>query len=183
VTFLLSLYLQIAQGMTASEAGIILMVQPVVQVIFSLISGNWCERWPAHNIATLGMGLATLGLGGAIFLGPKTSLPHLITVLVLCGTGNAIFATANTAVIMGAVRREFYGVASAVVAGARTTGMTFSLVFISGVFALTIGPVTLNAEAAPRFLSAMHYCFIILTIVSASGIGMSAKARLKGKKK
>ena len=183
VTFLLSLYLQVAQGMTASEAGIILMVQPVVQVIFSLISGTWCERWPAHNIATLGMSLATLGLGGAILLGPKASLPHLLGVLVLCGAGNAIFATANTAVIMGAVRREFYGVASAVVAGARTTGMTFGLVFISGMFALTIGPVALDAEIIPQFLSAMHACFIVLTIVSASGIAMSAKARIGRKKK
>ena len=122
VTFLLSLYLQVAQGMTASEAGVILMAQPAMQVVFSLASGNWCERWPAHRIATIGMSLATLGLGGAIFLGPKASLPHLLAVLALCGAGSAIFATANTAVIMGAVRREFYGVASAVVAGARKIG-------------------------------------------------------------
>ncbi|MDD2219217.1 MAG: MFS transporter [Desulfoplanes sp.] len=182
VTFLLSLYLQVAQGMTASHAGIILMAQPVVQVIFSLISGNWCERWPAHHIATLGMSLATLGLGGAILLGPQASLPHLLAILALCGAGSAIFATANTAIIMGAVRPEFYGVASAVVAGARTTGMTFGLVFISGMFALIIGPVALNAESAPRFLSAMHHCFIVLTLVSASGIALSQKARLGQKK-
>ncbi len=182
ITFLLSLYLQITQGMTASEAGIILMAQPVVQVIFSLLSGNWCERWPAHHVATLGMGLATLGLGGAICLGPTTSLPLLIAVLALCGAGNAIFATANTAVIMGAVRRELYGVASAVVAGARTTGMTFSLVFISGMFALIIGPVALDGKSAPLFLSAMRSCFIVLTLVSASGSIMSARTRLGRKK-
>ena len=125
------------------------------------------------------MSFAALGLSGAIFFGSKTSLPHLLAVLALCGAGSAIFATANTAVIMGAVRREYYGVASAVVAGARTTGMTISLVFISGVFAIIIGPVALNADAAPRFLSAMHICFIVLTSVSLLGVGMSVKARLR----
>lgn len=182
ITFLLSLYLQVTQGMTASQAGVILMAQPVMQIFFSLISGNWCERWPPHRVATAGMILATLSLGGAIFLGAETSLPHLITILALCGAGGAIFATANMAVIMGSVRREHYGVASAVVAAMRTTGMTVSLVFISGVFALVIGPTALHADNAPTFISAMKIAFISLTAFSAFGVLMSARARHKEKK-
>jgi MFS family permease len=178
VTFLLSLYLQVVQGMTASHAGIILMAQPVVQVIFSLVSGNWCERWPAHHVATLGMAVATLGLVVAIPVGSGAPLPHLFAVLVLCGAGNAIFATANTAVIMGAVHRELYGVASAVVAGARTTGMTFGLVFISGMFALIIGPGALDEGTAPLFVRAMHGCFIVLALIGGLGVFLSHKARL-----
>jgi MFS family permease len=179
ITFLLSLYLQIAQGMTASEAGIILVAQPIMQVIFSLISGNWCERWPAHIISTIGMVVATCALGGAIFLGAEASLLHIIVVLGLCGAGSAIFATANSTIIMGAVRREYYGVASAVVAAARTTGMTISLVFISGVFAVIIGPDSLDSSNAPLFLKAMNIVFIVLTISCAIGVAMSARARLK----
>jgi len=177
ITFLLSLYLQVTQGMTASEAGMVLVAQPVMQAIFSLVSGNWCERWPAHHIATLGMGLATLGLGGAAFLGAQSSLPLIIVVLVLCGAGSAIFATANMAVIMGAVSKEYYGVASAVVAGMRTTGMTVSLVFISAVFAMVIGPQALHAESSSSYIEAMHIIFIALTVFSALGVFMSARAR------
>ncbi|MBI9078568.1 MAG: MFS transporter [Pseudodesulfovibrio sp.] len=179
VTFLLSLYLQIAQGMTASQAGLILMAQPVMQTIFSVLSGNWCERWPAHHIATLGMVLATIGLGGAIFLGGETSLPHILVILALCGTGSAIFGTANMAVIMGAVSHEYYGVASAVVAGMRTTGMTVSIVFISAVFSIVIGPESLDAGSAPAFMTAMHMIFIVLTLFSALGVAMSARAKLR----
>ncbi|CCH48249.1 MFS transporter [Pseudodesulfovibrio piezophilus] len=179
VTFLISLYLQIAQGMTASEAGIILMAQPVMQVLFSLISGNWCERWPAYIIATLGMVLATLGLGVAIFLGTEGSLPLILIILGLCGAGSAIFATANMAVIMGAVSRENYGVASAVVAGMRTTGMTVSLVFISAVFAIIIGPASLHKGDGEIYVTAMNAAFISLTVFSAFGVIMSARARKK----
>ncbi len=182
ITFLLSLYLQVAQGMTASQAGVILMAQPVMQIIFSLISGNWCERWPAHRIATIGMVLATLSLGGAIFLGDGSSLPHIITILGLCGAGSAIFATANMAVIMGSVRKENYGVASAVVAAMRTTGMTTSLVFISAVFAIIIGPAALHEGMASTFIEAMHIAFICLTVFSAFGVLMSARARRKRRK-
>jgi len=177
ITFLLSLYLQIVQGMAASQAGVILMAQPLMQVVFSLISGNWCERWPAHSVSTIGMGCATIALSGAIFLGHDASLPHLVTVLALCGAGSAIFGTANSTVIMGAVRKEYYGVASAVVAAARTTGMTVSLVFISGIFALIIGPGHLDASKSEAFLNAMEISFIVLAVVCGLGTVMSTRAR------
>lgn len=179
ITFLLSLYLQVAQGMTASEAGLVLMVQPVTQVIFSVVSGKWCERWSAALVATLGMAVATLGLGGAIFLGASRDLWFVAGILALCGAGSAMFATANMAVIMGAVTREYYGVASAVVAAMRTTGMTVSLVFISGVFAVVIGPTTLSHENAATFITAMHVSFIALTGFSLAGVLMSARARAR----
>jgi len=161
----------------------VLMAQPLMQVLFSLVSGNWCERWPAHRIATIGMLLATFGLGAAIFVGSDASLPHIIGILALCGAGSAIFATANMAVIMGAVSKEYYGVASAVVAGMRTTGMTVSLVFISAVFAIIIGPSALHEGNSATFVEAMNVAFIALTIFSATGVIMSARARMKLRKK
>ena len=179
ITFLLSLYLQVAQGMTTSDAGLLLMVQPVMQVILSLVSGKWCERWSPHLVATVGMSIATAGLGAAIFLGVFPSLWFTALILALCGAGSAMFATANMAVIMGAVTRENYGVASAVVAAMRTTGMTVSLVFISGVFAVIIGPAALTAENADVFIRAMYTAFIALTVFSALGVLMSAKGRLR----
>jgi MFS family permease len=103
-------------------------------------------------------------------------------ILALCGAGSAMFATANMAVIMGAVTRENYGVASAVVAAMRTTGMTVSLVFISGVFAVVIGPVSLTRENAGVFITAMNLAFIALTVFSALGVLMSAKGRLETRK-
>lgn len=177
VTFLLSVYLQITQGMSASQAGMVLMAQPVMQAIFSIVSGNWCERWPAYRIATIGMGLATLGLGGALFVGGEASMPLILGVLALCGAGSAVFATANMAVIMGAVERENYGVASAVVAAMRTTGMTVSLVLISAILAIMIGPESLHEGNADKYVSAMHVTFIVLTIMSLLGVLMSARAK------
>jgi len=179
ITFMLSLYLQLVQGMTASEAGVILMAQPLLQVVFSLVSGSMCERWPAHNVSTIGMAAATIALGGAIFLGHDASLPHILAVLALCGAGSAVFGTANSTVIMGAVRKEYYGVASAVVGAARTTGMTVSLVFISGIFALIIGPGQFSAGKADVFMRAMEISLILLTGCCGLGTVLSLRARDK----
>lgn len=179
ITFLISLYLQITQGMSASQAGLILLAQPIMQVIFSLLSGGWCERWPLQRIATLGMGTATIAMGGAIFLGSEASILLTITVLGLCGAGTAIFATANMSMIMGAVQQKHYGVAAAVVASMRTTGMAVSLVLISTVFAMIIGPVKLDANSAEAFITAMQISFAILTLLSVLGVFMCIRAATK----
>lgn len=179
ITFLLSLYLQIVQGMTASHAGTILMAQPILQAIMGPVSGNLCERWAPHIIATIGMGMATVALGAAVFLGPSASIPFIIVVLALCGAGNAIFATANMAVIMGAVEQKYYGVASAMIAGMRTTGMTVSLVFTSAVLASMVGPHALTTENAPAFVDAMRLIFIVLTLLSAAGVYLSIRAKIR----
>lgn len=179
ITFLTSLYLQIVQGMTPGEAGMILMAQPIMQTIFSPVSGKLCQRFPAHTVATAGMVIATAGLGGAVFFGQSASIIHVITVLALCGMGSAIFATANTAVIMDAVERENYGVASAVVAAMRTTGMTVSLVFISAVMATILGPAALTHDNAPDFVTASYVTLIALTSFNAFGVLLSARAKMR----
>ncbi|BCS90046.1 MFS transporter [Pseudodesulfovibrio sediminis] len=182
ITFLISLYLQVAQGMTPGQAGMILMAQPIMQTIFSPVSGKLCQRWAPHNVATAGMALATVALGGAIFLEQGAPIWFIALVLGACGTGNAIFATANTAVIMDAVEKEHYGIASAMVAGMRTTGMTVSLVFISAVLATMVGPTALHAKDADLFVHAMNVSFIALTAISALGILLSARAKIRQRK-
>lgn len=178
ITFLVSLYLQMVQGMTAGQAGMVLMAQPLMQAVFSPLSGSMIERWPAHRIATLGMVLATASLAGGAFLSPGTGRLPVIVVLMLCGMGTAIFATANVAVVMGSVTQDHYGVASAMIAGMRTTGMTVSLVSISMVLALTVGAEAVNADTIPQFMQAMHLALAGFAVFSAFGVLLSLKAPL-----
>lgn len=178
ITFLTSVYLQLVQGMTASQAGLVLLAQPVMQVLFSPLGGNLADRKPPHLVAALGMALATLGLAGAWMLSPESGRLLVIVALALCGAGTAMFATANTTVIMSSVEATHYGVASAVVAATRTTGMTVSLVSISIVLALTVGAEAVTPANRPEFMLAMHTVLAGFVVFSALGIVLSLKAPL-----
>jgi MFS family permease len=68
VTFFLSLYLQYVKGMGPSQAGMVLILQPVVQTIFSPFCGRLSDRFPASLVATAGMALCALGLAVAATL-------------------------------------------------------------------------------------------------------------------
>jgi Na+/melibiose symporter-like transporter len=62
VAFLLSLYLQYIKGLTPQGAGVVLIAQPIVMAVFSPLAGKLSDKIEPRMIASLGMGLTTLGL-------------------------------------------------------------------------------------------------------------------------
>src|SRR5829696_4187508 len=62
VSFLLSLYLQYVQGLNPSQAGLILIAQPVMMTALSLVAGRLSDRVEPRLLASAGMGLTAVGL-------------------------------------------------------------------------------------------------------------------------
>ncbi len=69
VAFVLSLFLQYIKGLSPEMAGMVLMVQPVIQAGVSSFAGRWPDRIEARRLATVGMALIMLGLVGLSLLG------------------------------------------------------------------------------------------------------------------
>jgi len=55
VTFLLSLYLQYITGLTPGKAGLILVFQPLMQALFSPLSGKLSDKIEPRIVASTGM--------------------------------------------------------------------------------------------------------------------------------
>jgi len=156
VTFFLSLYLQYVKGMTPRGAGTILFVQPLVQAGLSPLCGRLADRFPPERVATAGMALCALGLGVATTIRAGTSLGVLIMLLILLGTGFALFSSPNTSAIMGSVPARQYGLASGMVASMRTLGMMASMTLITVIFSVVMGDHAITPETQPAFLLSMR---------------------------
>ena len=170
VSFLLSLYLQYIKGLSPQSAGLILVAMPAVQASFSPVAGRLSDRIEPRILASVGMGLITIGLSLFIFLGQNTSLGFIIASLILIGLGFGFFASPNTNAIMSSVRQRFYGVASATLATMRQVGMSFSMGIAMLLFAIYIGRVEITPEYYPLFLSSTKIAFIIFTALCCGGI-------------
>ncbi|WP_461209618.1 MFS transporter [Desulfocurvus sp. DL9XJH121] len=180
ITFLLSLYLQIVRGMSPGDAGLLLVAQPLLMAVLAPFVGNMVDRTPAHRLAAAGMFLSTLALAMAATLGMEAGLWRVVLVLVACGAGTALFATANMNVIMGSVGPTHYGVASAMVACMRTTGMTSGLVIISVALSLIVGPQQMTAESAAPYMTAMHLVLVCFVVPCALGVYFCLRAPERG---
>ncbi len=177
VTFLLSLYLQSVRGFSPQTAGLILMTQPLIQVIFSYISGRMSDSIDPGKIATAGMALCAGGLIAASFITPHMPLQLIYLIMVLMGLGFGFFSSANMSAIMGSVKPREYGVASSMLATMRTSGMLISMTivtFLISIFMGSSGVVDGNGEV---FTLMMKYTFILFAVLSATGTVLSAKAR------
>ena len=170
VGFLLSLYLQYVKGFSPQQAGLILIVQPVIMVICSPLAGSLSDRIEPRIVSSIGMAMTTVGLLILAFLGNNTSLAFIFVSLVIQGIGLGFFSSPNTNAVMGSVDRKFYGVASGVLGTMRLTGQMFSMGMSLLLFSLYIGRVQITPDVYPLFLKSMKMVFTISTMLCFAGI-------------
>ncbi len=168
--FLLSLYLQYIKELSPQSAGLVLVAMAGAQSGFSPVAGRLSDRFEPRILASIGLGLITVGLSRFIFLAENTSLAFIIGNLVLLGFGNALFVSPNTNAIMASVKQRAYGVASATLATMRQVGMTFSMGITMLLFALYIGRIEITPQYYPQFLGSAKIAFIIFTALCSAGI-------------
>ncbi|MDR1529817.1 MAG: MFS transporter [Burkholderiales bacterium] len=173
-TFLLSLYLQIVRGLDAQQAGFFLMLQPIAQIIFTLLAGRWSERIDPSRIATGGMIFVSLAILGLCFLTPTTAWTQLIGILIFFGVGFGMFASPNTNVIMNSVDKKYYGMASAVTGTARLIGQASSIAIATLAIHIYLGVAEVSASNQEAFMKSLHLTCVIFSGFCLFGIYASA---------
>jgi MFS family permease len=170
VTFFLSLYLQYVKGMNPRDAGLILMVQPIVQATFSPLCGRLADRFSAASVATIGMALCATGLGIAAMITATTSLSLIMIMLATLGLGFALFSSPNISVIMGSVEPRYLGVASGLNSTMPTLGMMTSMTIITIIFSIIMSGQAVTAQSQDRFLLSMHTALLTFSALCVVGI-------------
>ena len=180
VTFLLSLYLQYILSLPPQSAGMILMAQPIVQALFSPLSGRLSDRVEPAILASLGMAITAASLLALSVLTQISSLIFILGVLIALGMGFALFSSPNMNTIIGAIDQRHHGTASGVVATMRLLGQMTSMAMVMLVFALVIGPREIEPALYPQFLKSVRICFILSSCPCLSGIFFSVyRGRLR----
>jgi EmrB/QacA subfamily drug resistance transporter len=173
VTFFLSLYLQFVKGLNPREAGTILIIQPLMQAIFSPLCGRIADRFSAPGVATLGMALCAIGLGLAATITAASSITLIAIVLMTLGLGFALFSSPNISVIMGSIPKRYLGVASGLNSTMRTLGMMASMTVITVIFSIFMAGHAVTAETQVQFLTSMRTALITFSALCLVGIFFS----------
>jgi EmrB/QacA subfamily drug resistance transporter len=169
VAFMMSLYLQYVRGFDAQHAGLVLIVQAVVQSIVSLYSGKWSDKVNPAVLATTGMAVTVVGLTGLIFISATTPVIFLLFLLTLLGIGFGMFSSPNSNVIMSSVEKKYLGQASATMGTMRLTGQAFSMGIAMMAISLCVGNKVITPELHPHFMRSMHITFVVCTVLCIIG--------------
>jgi len=171
VGFLLSLYLQYIHGLSPRDAGLVLMIQPLIMAALSPFAGRLSDRVEARLVASLGMGLSVAGLSMLLFLGAATTpLVYIAACLAVLGTGFALFSSPNTNAVMGSVERRDMGVASATLGTMRLVGQMMSMALTLVVMAALLHGEKVTPEVFPRFMLSLRAIFSICAALCIAGL-------------
>lgn len=173
---LISIHLQFILGFTPSEAGLIILTQPLVMVVVAPIAGWLSDRVEARTLSSIGMLIRTLGLLFLAFYDAALSSSFIAVPLFILGLGNGIFSSPNTNSILSSVSRERYGLASGTVGTMRTMGQSLGIAVMGSIVSLMMPPGTftqLSSDAsglATFFVNGARSAFLVASILSGVGV-------------
>lgn len=175
LVFLMSLYLQQISGWSPSKAGMILVAQPVMMTLLSPIAGRLSDKYEPAIVATSGMIITVAGLAMLAFIGASTGIGFIIAVLMLLGTGFALFSSPNTNAVMSSVKPAQLGIASATLGTMRLTGQTMSMGITLLILSLYLGKSSEIRTEGIELLNGIKLTFTVFALLCVAGSFFSMK--------
>ena len=170
ISFVLSLYLQYAKGLSPKDTGLILMVQPVLMAGFASVAGRMSDTYDSRILSSVGMGIIVIGLVMLSFLDGTTGTSYLVISQVILGAGFGIFSSPNTNSVMGSVDRKYLGIASAMVSTMRITGQMMSMGIATMIIHVFIGNAKISIQNAQAFNGSVKIIFLVFSVLCLLGV-------------
>jgi len=180
ITLLLPFYFQNVRGLHPHEVGLIMTAVPMTIFFVAPISGRLSDKYGSRALSTFGLALicasiAALAIPGT---GLSSSNPNAILInLVFIGCGVGLFQSPNNNAIMGAVKPESLGVASALLATVRNLGLVTGVALSTSLLMHFYGEhSTLRGvleSPKQNFTDAMRDAVLTLAVISSIGVLLS----------
>jgi EmrB/QacA subfamily drug resistance transporter len=178
LALLMSLFMQYLKGLTPQEAGYILLVQPLIQAIFSPIAGRLADRIETRKIVSLGVFLAIIGIVPLIFINSNYPIYLIGISFGIIGLGTALFSSPNIRAIMSSVPKSSLGIAAGLEGTMRTIGQTLSFGISTIMFSVLIGDVIITPIYYLDYIASVRVICIIFLILASISLTFSM---LRGK--
>ncbi|MGW3151109.1 MFS transporter [Streptomyces sp. NPDC001177] len=133
--FLLTQFLQGAQGYSPVEAGVRMLPWTALPIAVTPLAGTLSDRMGSRGILVLGLALQALGMAWyAALTAPGLSYAAQVPPFVLCGLGMSLFLAPVANVVMSSVSAEQQGIASGASTSVRNIGGVLGVSVSGAVF-------------------------------------------------
>jgi EmrB/QacA subfamily drug resistance transporter len=116
-------YLQDVIGFSPQQAGIMMMIFPMVTLVLAPASGHLSDKIGSELLTFIGLVLISIGLFCLSTLTAQSSMLTMIIFIVILSTGMGLFQSPNNSLIMSTVARNQLGIAGSINGLVRNLGM------------------------------------------------------------
>lgn len=170
VGFILTLYLQYLKGYSPITAGLIVSVQSVMMVLVSPFAGRLSDKIDPGSVSTVGMVLTTIGVALMTLINFENALYLGGFALIIFGSGIGLFYSSNTKMVMSAVDKKYFGVASATLSNMRSMGQIFGMGIVMVIISTLLGNVEIMPSNYPELIISLRFSLVAIAVLSAIGI-------------
>jgi DHA2 family methylenomycin A resistance protein-like MFS transporter len=169
--FVLSLFFQRAQHLSALATGLAFAPMTVAIIVANLVSGGLTRRFGTLWLIVFGAALMGLGCAGLLGLGAGAAYVALAGQLTALGFGLGLIVPAMTSALLGSTARERSGVASGTLNTARQTGSVLGVALFG---ALISGP----GSVVPGWHVALWISIGLFLMIMALSAGIGGSGRV-----
>lgn len=175
--FILGLYLQYNRGLSATEAGQILMLQTLVMAVISPVSGRLSDRYRPRILATWGCVAVAVGIAIVHLLNGSPSLVGIGAGLMVIGVGFGIFSTPNNNMALGSVPEAKLGIVSALLNLARLTGQMLGTTAVTLLIAVFIGRTAITEAQFDGLQQVLDWMLALAFIFASLAARFASRAK------
>jgi EmrB/QacA subfamily drug resistance transporter len=139
-SILMPFYLTYILKIKIELAGFVLMINPVIFSILSVVIGTMSDRVSRTRLTTTGMVIALLGCTGFIFLIPQVSLFYIAAYCAVQGIAYSFFITPNNNLVMSLAPAGKQSVSSSVFRLSTNLGQIMGILVMESMFTLAFPP-------------------------------------------
>lgn len=184
VLAIIPFYLEYIFLYPAEKVGRLMMAVPATIIVFSPLSGWLYDKIGARYLTTGGLLLNGIALLGLAWLSTTSTPTEIGLKLALLGAGQAIFLSPNSASVLSRVSEQYLGITSGILATARNfgmvTGATLAAALFSWWYSFFSGGGKLEQYSAGQsvsFLLALRVTFVLSACLAFLGCFLSAGRR------
>lgn len=126
---ILPFYLQDVKGFSPAQAGMILMIYPLVLSVIAPISGHLSDKIGSEILTFIGLLATSLGLFLMSLTNESTPIHILVIFIAIMSLGNGMFQSPNNSLVMSQVPKNKLGVAGSINGLIRNLGMVCGIAF------------------------------------------------------
>ena len=170
VGFILTLYLQYLKGYSPITAGLIVSIQSIMMILVSPFAGRLSDKIDPGSVSTAGMVLTTMGVALMTLINFENALYLGGFSLIIFGAGIGLFYSSNTKMVMSAVDKKYFGVASATLSDMRSMGQIFGMGIVMIFISSILGNAQIMPSNYPELIISLRFSLVAIAVLSAIGI-------------
>lgn len=164
-------YLEDARGLSAGQAGALLIIFPVIMVFAGPLGGWFADHYSQARVATIGLAIVAFAQALYYFLSLTSPIWVYVVITVIMAIGTGLFQSPNSDIVMSVVPKDQLGSAGSLNALARNIGMisgtalSTSTLFVGMSLKAGFHITTYLPSQPETFIFGMHIAFAVSLVI------------------